>query len=90
MVGTGKDHRVCNNMRELWVASGARMGHKAKVVCPHGEALCFLQRVYHDLLRTRPLSLFMFGGNSFSPPSSMMQAVCWDLLENSVSVQELL
>lgn len=63
-VDTGKDHRRCNGMREVWVVSGG--------VFPYGEGSSILQGVCHDLLKTRPSPLFMLGGNLTSGTSLMI------------------
>jgi hypothetical protein len=71
-MGTGKDCREYNSMREIWVTSGAETGHKSKVLCPHDEASSILQRVCHDLLKTSPSPMFMSGGHSVSLASLMI------------------
>jgi hypothetical protein len=69
-------------MREVWVVIG--------VVCPYGEGSSILQGVCHDLLKTRPSPLFMLGGNLISGTSPMIEPMCWNLVENSFVILELL
>lgn len=48
VVDTGKDHRGCNGMREVWVVSG--------VVFPYGKGSSIIQGVCYDLLKTKAIA----------------------------------